>query len=169
MHFLIFSYSPSFPNKMRASKAKTQKIEPDPNLFWWTKVSDSLCNDLQFAVALKLQFFQSQSAALLFVHTLIFPHLSYCITTWTQACVTTLKPVYSFYKQMLKVLDIKPRDYHYCTILKKLHLVILIILYFTVMYVWCIKWSISLLPLLLGDAWPITAVPVGQEHLLGEI
>ncbi len=37
----------------------------------------------------------SQSAALLFVHTLILPHLSYCITTWSQAGATTLKPVYS--------------------------------------------------------------------------
>ncbi len=64
----------------------------------------------------------SQSAALLFVHTLILPHLSYCITTWSQAGATTLKPVYSRYKQFLKVLDKKPRDYHYCTILKKFNL-----------------------------------------------
>ncbi len=70
----------------------------------------------QFAVA-KTAVFQSQSAALLFVHTLIFPHLSYCITTWSQACVTTLKPVYSFYKQILKVLDKKTKGlsllYHF--------------------------------------------------------
>ncbi len=64
----------------------------------------------------------SPSAALLFVHTLTLPHLSYFITTWSQAGVITLKPVYSLYKQFLKVLDKKPRDYHYCTILKKFNL-----------------------------------------------
>lgn len=61
----------------------------------------------------------SQSAALLFVHTLILPNLSYCITTRSQAGATTLKPVYSLHKLILKVLDKKPSDYHHCTILKK--------------------------------------------------
>ncbi len=73
MHFSVFSYSPSFPIKMHATDAKTQKIEPDPNFFWrtkvseavskrvwhnvrsylffnvrefWTKISDSVCRDL---------------------------------------------------------------------------------------------------------------------------
>ncbi len=28
---------------MNATDAKTQKIEPDPNLLWWTKVSEAVC------------------------------------------------------------------------------------------------------------------------------
>ncbi len=28
---------------MHATDAKTQKIEPDPILFWWTKVSEAVC------------------------------------------------------------------------------------------------------------------------------
>lgn len=64
----------------------------------------------------------SQPAEKFFVHTMIFPHLSYCITTWSQEGVTTLKPVYSLYKQIVKVLDKKSRDYHHCNILKKYNL-----------------------------------------------
>ncbi len=33
MRFSVFSYSSSFPIKMHATDAKTQKIEPDPNFF----------------------------------------------------------------------------------------------------------------------------------------
>ncbi len=33
MRFSVFSYYPSFPIKMHATDAKTQKIEPDPNFF----------------------------------------------------------------------------------------------------------------------------------------
>ncbi len=43
MRFSVFSYSSSFPIKMHATDAKTQKIEPDPNLFWRTKVSEAVC------------------------------------------------------------------------------------------------------------------------------
>ncbi len=38
--FYVVSYYPSFPIKMHATDAKTQKIEPDPNFFWRTKVSE---------------------------------------------------------------------------------------------------------------------------------
>ncbi len=43
MRFSVFSYSPSFPIKMHATDAETQKIEPDPNIFWRTKVSEAVC------------------------------------------------------------------------------------------------------------------------------
>ncbi len=43
MRFSVFSYSSSFPIKMHAMDAKTQKIEPDPNFFWRTKVSEAVC------------------------------------------------------------------------------------------------------------------------------
>ncbi len=43
MCFSVFSYSSSFPIKMHATDAKTQKIEPDPNFFWRTKVSEAVC------------------------------------------------------------------------------------------------------------------------------
>ncbi len=39
----VFSYSPSFPIKMHATDAKTQKIKPDKNFFWRTKVSEAVC------------------------------------------------------------------------------------------------------------------------------
>ncbi len=39
----VFSYSSSFPIKMHATNAKTQKIEPDPKFFWRMKVSEAVC------------------------------------------------------------------------------------------------------------------------------
>jgi len=53
--------------------------------------------------------------------TLILPHLSYCITSWSQADATTLNPVYPLHQQIMKVLDKIPRVYHHCTILKRLY------------------------------------------------
>ncbi len=41
---IFFLYSSSFPNKMLATDAKTQKIEPDPIFFFiTTKASEAVC------------------------------------------------------------------------------------------------------------------------------
>uniref|UniRef100_A0A8C6S602 Reverse transcriptase domain-containing protein n=1 Tax=Neogobius melanostomus TaxID=47308 RepID=A0A8C6S602_9GOBI len=61
-------------------------------------------------------------AAKLFFYTMIMPHLSYCVTSWSQGCKTTLKPIDSVYKQALKVLDKKPFRHHHCSILDKYNL-----------------------------------------------
>ena len=53
---------------------------------------------------------------------MIFSHLSYCSTSWSQASGTTLKPLCTLYKQAVKVLDKKTRNYHHCTIIKKYNL-----------------------------------------------
>lgn len=53
---------------------------------------------------------------------MIMPHLSYCVTSWSQGSKTTLKPIHSVYKQALKVLDIKPFRFHHCSILEKYNL-----------------------------------------------
>ncbi len=42
-HIRFFPYSPSFPIKMHATDAKTQKIKPDLIFFWRTKVSEAVC------------------------------------------------------------------------------------------------------------------------------
>lgn len=60
----------------------------------------------------------SVAAAKLFMHTMIFPHLSYCATSWSHKSKTTLKPLYTIYKQAVKILDKKPRSYHHCNIIK---------------------------------------------------
>ncbi len=39
----VFPYSSSFPIKMHATDAKTQKIEPDLIFFWRIKVSEAVC------------------------------------------------------------------------------------------------------------------------------
>ena len=50
---------------------------------------------------------------------MILPHLTYCLTSWAQACYTTLKPIQSVCKQALKVLDRKPNSHNHCHILRK--------------------------------------------------
>ena len=95
-------------------------IEIDTNLSFKKQVSKVIKNvkfNLNNFKSIRHQL--SPFTAKLFVQTMIFPHLSYCITTWSQAGVTVLKPVYSLYKHILKALDKKPKDYHHSNVLKK--------------------------------------------------
>lgn len=50
---------------------------------------------------------------------MIMSHLTYCITSWSQANKTNLKPLESAYKNALKILDKKNKLYHHCFILNK--------------------------------------------------
>ena len=56
------------------------------------------------------------------MHAMIFSHITYCFTTWSQTNQTTLKPIESLYKQTLKTLDQKPNRYHHCHIVQKYNL-----------------------------------------------
>uniref|UniRef100_A0A3P9IXE9 Reverse transcriptase domain-containing protein n=1 Tax=Oryzias latipes TaxID=8090 RepID=A0A3P9IXE9_ORYLA len=58
-------------------------------------------------------------AAKVYMHSLIFSHITYRLTTWSQTNESTLKPLKSLFKRTLKVLDKKPLRYHYCDILTK--------------------------------------------------
>lgn len=64
----------------------------------------------------------TEGAAMMFLHTMIFSHIDYCLTSWSLAGATTLKPVESLYKKSLKVLDKKHFSYHHCNILSKYNL-----------------------------------------------
>lgn len=59
------------------------------------------------------------TTAKLYMNAMIIPHLTYCMTSWTQARSTTMKPILSLYKQTHKVLYRKPKTYHHCNILGK--------------------------------------------------
>ena len=52
-----------------------------------------------------------------YLNAMIVSHLSYCITSWSQASKTTQKSLESLYKRSLKIHDKKPRHYHHCNIL----------------------------------------------------
>ena len=58
-------------------------------------------------------------AAQLFMHAMVFSHMSYCVTVWSQASQTTIKPITSLYKQALKIMDKKQMRWHHCIILRK--------------------------------------------------
>ncbi len=61
----------------------------------------------------------SLKAAKLYMHAMVFSHLSYCVTVWSQVSQLTIKPVRSLYKQTLKILDKKPNRWHHCNIVQK--------------------------------------------------
>lgn len=50
---------------------------------------------------------------------MIFSHLNYCFTSWSQASQSAKRPLETLYKQAIKIMDKKPRHYHHCAILKK--------------------------------------------------
>ncbi len=61
----------------------------------------------------------SLKAAKLYMHTMVFSHLSYCVTVWSQVSQLTIKLVRSLYKQILKILDKKPNRWHHSNIVQK--------------------------------------------------
>lgn len=64
----------------------------------------------------------TEGAALIFLHSMIFSHIDYCLTSWSHTGATILKPIESLFKKALKVLDKKPFSYHHCNILHKYNL-----------------------------------------------
>lgn len=58
-------------------------------------------------------------ASFMYFNAMIAPHITYCLSCWSQANKTTLKPLRSVYNQALKVLDRKAPCYHHCNILCK--------------------------------------------------
>lgn len=50
---------------------------------------------------------------------MIIPHFRYCITSWSQASKSVLRPLESLYKNALKIHDKKQRRFHHCHILRK--------------------------------------------------
>jgi len=54
-----------------------------------------------------------------YLNAMIVPHFRYCMTSWSQATKTALKPLESLYKTSLKIHDQKSRRFHHCHILVK--------------------------------------------------
>ena len=61
----------------------------------------------------------TDEAAKLFMHSMLFSHIEYCLTSWSLAGKTLIDKIESLYKQALKVFDKKPRSFHHCAILEK--------------------------------------------------
>ena len=77
-----------------------------------------MCNRVKFNLR-NFRHIRNQlplDAAKLYMHSMIFSHISYCITSWSQTGKTTLAPLQTLCKQTLKVLDKKPLRYHNCKI-----------------------------------------------------
>lgn len=59
------------------------------------------------------------NCAFIFINSMIFSHISYGLTTWSQAHQTTIKHIECLYNQAIKILDKKRIRHHHCQILKK--------------------------------------------------
>lgn len=92
----------------------------DPALDF-TKHINKTTKTLKYSLATfrSIRYSLSIEAAKSFFHAMIMSHLSYCITSWSQANKTNLKPLESIYKNALKILDKKTKQYHHCFILNK--------------------------------------------------
>ncbi|KAG5850349.1 hypothetical protein ANANG_G00081360, partial [Anguilla anguilla] len=54
-----------------------------------------------------------------YLNAMILSHFSYCMSSWSQANKTALRPLKSLYKSALKIHDKKTRQYHHCHVLTK--------------------------------------------------
>ena len=54
-----------------------------------------------------------------YFNAMILAYCHYCMSCWSQASTSVLKPIRSLHKQALKILDRKSRQYHHCGILNK--------------------------------------------------
>lgn len=59
-------------------------------------------------------------AAQIFMHSMIFSHINYCITSWSQANVTATMPLKRIYNRAAKILAKKPIRSHHCVSLVQL-------------------------------------------------
>ncbi len=55
----------------------------------------------------------SFKTAHLYLHAMVLSHLSYCITAWGQATDSATRPLFSLYRQALKILDQEPQKWHH--------------------------------------------------------
>ena len=92
----------------------------DPTLSFRKHIK-KVCNSVKYGLANFRQIRNSltDSAALMFFHSMILSHIDYCLPIWSLACSTALRPIESLYKRGLKILDKKPHSVHTCSILKK--------------------------------------------------
>ena len=80
-----------------------------------------VCNTVKFNLR-NFRYIWNQlplDAAKLYMHSMIFSHIAYYVTSWSQTGKTTLAPLQTLYKQTLKVLDKRPSSHHHCNIIQK--------------------------------------------------
>lgn len=92
----------------------------DPTLSFKKHVKQ-MCQSLKFNIATFKCIRNSLTleAAKLFFNAMIMSRFYYCITCWSQANKSTLKPLESIHKQALKILDRRTWQHHHCHILQK--------------------------------------------------
>ena len=59
-------------------------------------------------------------AAKIFLHSMILSHFNYCITAWSQASPSVVKPLKGLYNRAIKILGKRPIRSHHCNVLRDL-------------------------------------------------
>ncbi len=142
--FFFFSHSSSFPIKMHATDAKTQKIKPDPNFFYeGRKVSEAVCklevvidDQLSFTDHIattarscrfalynirKIRPFLSEQAAQLLVQTLVLSRLDYCNALLAGLPACTIKPLQLIQNAAARVVFNELKKAHVTPLFIRLH------------------------------------------------
>lgn len=127
MYFVNNNKQSSFPN-ITVNGERIQNVKEyrylgimlDPHLTFKKHVKQ-MCHSIKYNIKTFKCIRNSLTleAALTYFNSMIMSRFYYCITCWSQANKTTLRPLESLHKQSLKILDKKPRQYHHCTILQK--------------------------------------------------
>lgn len=68
-----------------------------------------MCNSIKYNISIFRHIRNSLTteASFMYFNAMISPHITYCLSCWSQANENTLKPLRSVYNQALKVLDRK--------------------------------------------------------------
>ncbi|XDV32774.1 hypothetical protein PO909_003497 [Leuciscus waleckii] len=74
-----------------------------------------VCNRIKFTLSnfRHIRHQMSTQAAEMYMHSMIFSHITYCLPIWSQASVTSLKPLQSLYKQTVTILEKNPCISHH--------------------------------------------------------
>ena len=89
------------------SEYKYLRVLIDSTLSFKARVK-KVCNRVKFNLSnfRVIRDYMSTEVAKMYMYSMVISHIIYCLTTWSQASNTTLKPIESLYKRTLKILFI---------------------------------------------------------------
>lgn len=61
-------------------------------------------------------------AAKIYLHSMILSHIGYCVTAWSQASLSVVKPLERLYNRALKILGKRPIRTHHCNVQRDLNM-----------------------------------------------
>jgi len=77
--------------------------------FTFKKLVGKMCSTLKYTLSAfrHIRNTLTHDAAKIYIEAMIIPHISYCISCWSQTSETAIQPLKSLYNQAVKVFDKK--------------------------------------------------------------